>query len=323
MLGIVIPDGVPSRELRNVAVQMLLAQMVVGALIASLEHGPKGLHSNYMGLSSDVLANAVLHRLVVEGQALVGAGLIGVHGRARRGVLADKALQGRLVGCRDRPGGYAIGCTILRTDHGGLADRAAPRELRPFRLRHVLAASADVCLIDLDRPGKQHPLALVEAFADALEQKPCRRLSNPDLAIELHAGRALEPGGHHVERDDPLLQPEFAGLHDRALANGEVTPAVPAPIRHGLAAGDSNRIGRAAVRAEPAFRPPLFLEPPLRRRVVGKHLEQFDDCQSFPVRLAWTPFRHCPYPSPNRASLSFLASNMVVIRGGVEEKLAS
>ena len=78
----------------------------------------------------------------------------------------------------------------------------------------VLFLAADVGLIGLYGARERLVGTFQEALADALHQEPGRGLADADLAIELHARRALDASGHHVERDGPLLETELAGLHD-------------------------------------------------------------------------------------------------------------
>ena len=48
-----------------------------------------------VGHAPDIFPGAMVHSLMVEGHAEIGAGLIGVYRRPRRGVLRDEALERR------------------------------------------------------------------------------------------------------------------------------------------------------------------------------------------------------------------------------------
>ena len=55
-----------SRTLPNVPIEVLLAQLVIGADDAPLQHGPEGFHAIGLGGPPDVLTGAVVDRLVIE-----------------------------------------------------------------------------------------------------------------------------------------------------------------------------------------------------------------------------------------------------------------
>ena len=55
----------PSSELTDVAVKLLDGHPMVGAVIASLHHGPEGLHSVEVRQFSDILADALPDYFVI------------------------------------------------------------------------------------------------------------------------------------------------------------------------------------------------------------------------------------------------------------------
>ena len=77
--------------------------------------------------SAHILAGGVIDRLVIEGHPLVGAGLISEHRGAMGGVLGNKVLERRLVGCRDSPRRHAVGGPVLDPCNSKLANSTAPR----------------------------------------------------------------------------------------------------------------------------------------------------------------------------------------------------
>lgn len=53
---------------------------MVDGLVGLFQDGPERFDSVRMAVAIDVLTHAMVHRLVGEGQAAVGARLVGVHG---------------------------------------------------------------------------------------------------------------------------------------------------------------------------------------------------------------------------------------------------
>lgn len=86
--GVHLPHVLAAREGAHVPLEMLRGQLVVDALVGPLQHATERFHAVGMGLVPDVLANAVIDRLVVL-QPLVRLGLVRVDLRAGRGVLVD------------------------------------------------------------------------------------------------------------------------------------------------------------------------------------------------------------------------------------------
>ena len=66
-------------ELRYVTLQVLLAHLVIGPLVTTLEHRPKALNAVGVDLFAHVLADTVIDRLMVR-QAIVGFGVVGADG---------------------------------------------------------------------------------------------------------------------------------------------------------------------------------------------------------------------------------------------------
>ena len=70
--GVGAPVAVPAGEFADIAVQMLHAHMMVGAVIAALEQRPKRLDPVCVRLAVHILSNAVAHACMVKGNAPVG-----------------------------------------------------------------------------------------------------------------------------------------------------------------------------------------------------------------------------------------------------------
>ena len=72
---------------------MLRAELVERPVVATVEHGPERLDPIAVSLAADVLADRVLHRLMLERQHLVGAGRVRIDSRLPVGVIVHGALQ--------------------------------------------------------------------------------------------------------------------------------------------------------------------------------------------------------------------------------------
>ena len=70
-----------ARELGDVALQMLRADLVERALVRPFQHRPVRLNAVRVRHAADVLTDRVLDGLVVEGDAVVGGRIVGVDRR--------------------------------------------------------------------------------------------------------------------------------------------------------------------------------------------------------------------------------------------------
>ena len=140
---------VPTGELDDVAVQMLDAEMVERALVATLEHGPKALDPIGVCLLADVLASGMVYRFVLEAaHASICRRVIGKNRRSRLRRLPDKALQRFRVRPSNRPRRNTIGGPVL--DGAGriivtLTDPGTPVDLREEGGR-IVVSFADTSL---------------------------------------------------------------------------------------------------------------------------------------------------------------------------------
>ena len=78
-----------TRKLGSVAAKVLGTHEVVGAVVASLEHGPEALHAVDVGLSPDEVQGAVFDSLMGLGDADVAPVLVGVDGGVDEGLEAS------------------------------------------------------------------------------------------------------------------------------------------------------------------------------------------------------------------------------------------
>ncbi len=88
--GVHRPHVVAGGELVNVPLEVLVGDPVVGAVVCPLHHRPEALDAVCAGHAVDVLAGAVVDRLMVLDRAAVGPEFVGVEGRVGVHVLADE-----------------------------------------------------------------------------------------------------------------------------------------------------------------------------------------------------------------------------------------
>ncbi len=137
-------------KLANVAAQVLLAHVMIGAVVATLEHRPEAFDSVGVGHAVHMLADAVLHCFVLERHSLISAVAVCIDSRAGVGVFTDETLE-RLGVCAVYHGStHAIGRPVLGANHCGLTDRATARAKLLVGV-FVLFLAADVGFVNFDR----------------------------------------------------------------------------------------------------------------------------------------------------------------------------
>lgn len=150
VFGVCLAHIVAARKLRDIAVKMLLGELVEGALIPALEHRPERLDPVDVRHAVHEFLGGVIDRFMrVFRHPGIGAGFVGVEGCARLYMLPHKALQRRCVGLRNAASGNPVGLPVLHAYDCRLADRAAPLQLFPLPVRHILPLLAEKCLIGL------------------------------------------------------------------------------------------------------------------------------------------------------------------------------
>lgn len=259
-------------ELIDVATEMLVADVMEGAIDTALEYGEDALYSVRCHVITDELGRAMVDRLVGEPRETpISRELIRMNSRTGLNVLADFVVDhapvSRLDGqCNRAP------AALSHPENSSLADCSAPSmELLVFVLITLLAA--DVGLINFHDPSQ-----LLEFRAARLpkstKDEPSGLLRNAYLFGELHRRDALTRGHNEVHRIDPLMQRNVRALEDRAGANGEILLALVAAVIAALAGRDP--IAETAVRAANAIRPEPSFEVDPRSFLIGKHLEKLE-----------------------------------------------
>ena len=174
---------------------MLRADLVEGALVRPLQHGPKALDPVGVRHAVHVLTDRVIDRLMLElGHSVVGSGFIRVEDRTRLDVLPDEALEGLSVRGADHLGPDFVALPVLHANNRRLSNRSPAHEFLALGLAHVPALSADIGFINLNRPVKLVIVILGSCLPDTVQHEPRGRLRHADVALQLHARYRLERG---------------------------------------------------------------------------------------------------------------------------------
>ena len=114
----------PSGELTDVAVEMLDAHPIVGAVIASLHRDSEFLYSVDVRQFVDIFADAMLDHLVIVSMIVrVTLEVIRIDVLTWHHDLKNESLQGDFLGTRYDVGLDLITVPVLDSDDCGLADR--------------------------------------------------------------------------------------------------------------------------------------------------------------------------------------------------------
>ena len=208
---------------------MLRADLVEGALVSAFQHRPERLDPVGVGHAVDVLADAVLHGFVLERHSLISTVIVGVNRRAFGCMITDETLQCLGICFVNNTGRHHVAVTVFHTNHGGLADCAAPgaRQLFALCLAHILALAAEIGLIDLYRAVKLASSSSTRpCLPDTVQHEPRRRLRNANVALQLHGRNRLEVCQAEVNRNRPLTHRDFRPLHGGARLDAEIGPAI-------------------------------------------------------------------------------------------------
>jgi len=103
---------------------------------------------------------------------------------------------------------------------------------------HVPCLAADEGLVDLDLAVELLEGARLHGEPDAVEQEPCRLLSDPKRPAHLVGGNAVLGVGDQPHRGEPLVEPDGRVLEDAPDLDRELPLAALAlPQSAGLEVG--------------------------------------------------------------------------------------
>jgi hypothetical protein len=270
-VALVQPEG----KFVNVAIKMFRAGMVVDANQPALEYRENAFHSVRGHAVTDILACAMVDRSVFEARTLdadIRASFVGVQDRTGLNVLIDGGLDRLFVGACDRHADSATPA-LAHSENGGLADRPASG-LELLGLVLVLFDAAYIGFVDFDDAFELAQVVTAAGFAQAVQHKPSRLLSDTDFLGELHAGDALAGRHKQVHRVNPFMEGNVAALEYRASAHREVLLALVAAIEAFLANCDA--LFQAADRAFRTIRPKAAFKVRPGRFLIREHFEKLE-----------------------------------------------
>ncbi len=272
-----VADVQAERELVNVAMEMLLRNLMIDAVHSALEHSPDGFNAVRAHAVLGVDSSRVIDRFVPKEQT-VKADVSGRFVRKDRGTYFDVGMDSRLqrghVGSLNRHR-YGTSAALPKSYDGSLAD-APTSSLELFVFVLVALFPADEALIHFDNAAQLVKIiARAACLAQTLQHEPCRLLGNANLLAELQAGDALACGYEQIHRVEPFVQGDVAALEDRPCANREIE-------RTGIATIEANlgllpdALTALALGAKRPVRPEARFEVQSRRLSGREHLEQLE-----------------------------------------------
>lgn len=207
------PDVVAPCELVQVAVQMLVAHMVVDPHNAPLEDRSERFNRVRVHLVPNVLLFGMLDSLVrvVPLQPLVALVVIRLDGFAFLNVLPNESGE-RLVGFPAERTGDDLAPTLLGSHHGRLALRSPVA--RALGLPLVLLLAAYVGFVYFNFAGQlafrsKHVHIVSPGLPDPVRKEPGGFLRYPEISVQFHTGYALDVRAHQVVSDCPYLIAEL------------------------------------------------------------------------------------------------------------------
>ena len=219
-------------ELSEIAVQVMLGTVLIGALHAPLEDAV--IVFDRLGVDlrigeGDVLLVAVVHGVVAafveaHGQ-LVVARLVGEDFGLTGYVSADNRADGGRLQVIDDNAASLLRVAVHERQHLHLVTEVA--------FFHCARFGANESLVNLDTAAagtERIQSALAHSFADTVRQEPCRLVLDLKDAVQLVGADTLFAGAHEVDGLQPLRQRQVAFLEDRTNADRELLAAVGALV---------------------------------------------------------------------------------------------
>lgn len=265
-------------ELGQVAVQMLLGAMLIGAAHAALEHRKVILNgvrvNDVAAFISDVFPSRVLGSAVIgedPTHAPIEAAFVGVESAFAGNVFSHERSDINLVSLDDMEGTNRTAAFDQAKDSALVAGPRLALQKRQtlarWRRRLVgrLTIVRFVGFHDLTVAAKRAKVAFTHRFANAVRDKPCGFQGHAKGAVKLVARDAFLGRRHKKDRLQPMVQLHMAGFKDGADFDGEGLAALVALVSANagaLALHLGNALDTAAMRANRTVRPnPGFHKP--------------------------------------------------------------
>lgn len=297
------------REFVDVAVNVLLARLVVDAMQSAPKYSEHTLDSVCSDAVAGVDAKSVIYGfvLVFGSETSISLILVGLNRRALLDVLTDSLNEGESVSSFNRQ----RASTALAFSHSD--DRSFVRctgtlEVEP--LPHVLKllSAAYVDFIHFDNAFEQGRITSAR-FSQTLQHKPCRSLPDSNLFRQLHRRDSFASRGKQVHRINPLVKGYVRPSEDRPCSHSEVKRAGIATVVPAFTDGDF--ACQFALRADRAVRPEAGFKVFSSGLSIGEEFKEFEGAYRASAHLGLTS------ESNTTASLA------VMSRGNYNERRSS
>lgn len=231
---------VPAKvELGKVAVQMLLADVVEGAIDATLDEGEGAFHGvcgdlcPVTRIAAGILMTAMVHRAVrvFVFQVLVGSEFIRVNACAKLHVFhhgSAEVLGGDFINDH----GALVATTFHEGEHGGFV---GPASFPAFTAN----LATDVGFIDFNDAAQGRPIkdAVSHGVTNAMSKMPCALiLLESKVALQLEGADAFLAGAHEMKGHEPFTQADVRAVEDRSNGHSERFAALGALVESGAGA---------------------------------------------------------------------------------------
>jgi hypothetical protein len=257
-------------EFGQIALQVLLADVVIRPRNAALKDREVAFDRIGVGIAPDVFADTVVDRLMageIRPENTVLPLAISHKRRASVKLRGQDRAQGRGRHFRDMV--RADLAATLDKRESDLLARAADVSLLALPSVLILLLPADiglVCFDRLSRAAHRRGVDIAHRLTDAVRHEPSRLVRNGQHAVQLVARNAFLAGAHEERCVQPLMQRHMRALKDGAHCYRELLAAGIAhvkavAVRALLAANQRCLVNRAAMGADRAGRPKMGFQP--------------------------------------------------------------
>ena len=248
-------------EFRNVALKMLLADVLVNPGKATLENREEPFNRVRRHVTASVFLASMVHAGVLRellANAPVARGFVGHKVRAAVNLAAENRLEVSRRHAGDVEGTH-IAATLDKGNDAVLVLAAALRDLHAL----LVAVIGLVNFNDLARAAELAGRRCLHRLTDAVAHEPGRLVGHAKNALKLLAADALFGRANQVRGVNPLMKGNLGILENGAYGHAELCTAVATEQEAGavaLALKAAVALYAATVRTYRAFRPAGFLK---------------------------------------------------------------
>lgn len=254
------PRIVPEIELRQVAMKMPLAAVLIDARHAALEDREEPFQGIGVGFAAHPFFFLMVHGLmigVLAGDPTVVSGFVGHDGRLALDLVGQDGADVLRVRPLDMEG-PEFSATFNQAENSALMAVTALL-LAAFLLADESFVGFHILALAADWGADRRPHGL----ADAMRHEPRGFEGHPEGAVQLVAADSLLAAAHQEHRLQPEMQRNVAGLENSSDLDGERLPAGVALVGAdpGALAGQlAGAVNRPAMRADTTIRPHMSLD---------------------------------------------------------------